>query len=209
MDLKRIDAVLGGNAQIDDHVILGYPTGRKITSRDLIIGQSARIRSGTIIYEGSRIGDNFETGHNTIVREENIIGDNVSIWSNTVIDYGCTIGSSVKIHCNVYIPQYTTLEDNVFIAPGCSFANDLHPGCDKYSECMKGPHIEAGAQIGVNVTILPKIRIGAHALIGAGCVVTKDVPAYGVLRGNPGVVTGDVRDLECRSGLKSKPYNHF
>jgi len=135
------------------------------------------------------------------------MSDLTSVWSNTVVDYGCKIGSGVKIHCNVYIPQITTLEDEVFIAPGAGFANDMHPGCDRYADCMQGPTIGHGAQIGLNVTILPKINIGEKALIGAGSVVAKDIPAYAVAVGNPAKVIGDVRNLECQTGLKTTPYN--
>lgn len=207
MPTRKTEPVLGTGINIDEGVIIGYPTGRKIHNRDVVIGDKARMRTGTIIYEGVRIGHNFETGHNTIVREENIIGDNVSIWSNTVIDYGCRIGNGSKIHCNVYIPQYTVIEDDVFIAPGTSFANDIHPGCDRYADCMRGPTLGTGAQIGLNVTILPKISIGEKVLIGAGTVVTRDIPPFAVVCGNPGKIVGDVRELQCKSGLKSNPYD--
>ena len=67
------------------------------------------------------------------------IGDDVSIWSNTVVDYGCRIGSRVKIHCNCYVAQYTELEDDVFLAPGVTIANDLYPGDERSAELMAGP----------------------------------------------------------------------
>jgi len=207
LTVTRNEPVVGEESRIDENVFLGYPTMRKIKIRDLIIGSKTILRSGTVIYEGSRIGNSFETGHNIIVREENIIGNNVSVWSNSIIDYSCKIGNFVKIHSNVYIPQYTVIDDNVFIAPGTSFANDLHPGCDKFAECMRGPHICESVQIGVNVTILPKVTVGKHSLIGAGSVVTNDIPPNSLVMGNPAKVTGDVRDLSCKSGLKTKPYN--
>ena len=93
------------------------------------------------------------------------------------MDYGCRVGDRVKIHCNCYIAQYTELDDDVFLAPGVTIANDLYPGDERSAGLMAGPRIGAGAQIGVNVTILPFVRIGAGALIGAGSVVTRDVPA--------------------------------
>ena len=80
---------VGKNKKIDEGVILGYFSGRKVKDKALIVGDNPKFRSGTVIYSGSRIGDNFETGHNTIVREQNKIGNNVCIWSNSVIDYGC------------------------------------------------------------------------------------------------------------------------
>ena len=90
-----------------------------------------------------------------------MIGDDVSIWSNTVVDYGCRIGDRVKIHSNCYIAQYTEIGDDAFLAPGVTIANDLYPGqAATRRELMSGPSIGAGAQIGVNVTVLPYVRIG-------------------------------------------------
>ena len=75
-----------------------------------MIGPARRLRSGTVLYAGSRIGERFQTGHHVVVREECEIGDDVSIWSNTVVDYGCRIGDRVKIHSNCYVAQFTEIE---------------------------------------------------------------------------------------------------
>jgi acetyltransferase-like isoleucine patch superfamily enzyme len=160
-----------------------------------------------VIYGGVRIGKNLQTGHNVVIREENEIGDDFAIWNNTVIDYGCKIGVNVKIHCNCYIAQFTIVEDNAFMAPGVTIANDLHPGCEFSSKCMRGPHIGKGAQIGVNVTILPFVKIGEGCLIGGGSVVSKDLPPFSLAYGNPARVVRDVRELECTTGLTDRPYN--
>jgi acetyltransferase-like isoleucine patch superfamily enzyme len=129
-----------------------------------------------------------------------MIGDDVSVWSNSVIDYGCRIGNRVKIHCNCYVAQYTELEDDVFLAPGVTIANDLYPGDERSAQLMAGPRIGAGAQIGVNVTILPYVRIGASTLIGAGSVVARDIPAGTVAYGNPAVVRRAVAELPGMDG---------
>ncbi len=152
---------------------------------------------------GVSIGNKLETGHNVIIREENIIGDNFRIWNNCVLDYGCKIGNSVRIHNNVYVAQFTIIEDDVFLAPGVMIANDLHPICTK---CMKGPKIEKGAKIGTNVTILPALVIGKGCLVGAGAVVTKDVPPYSVVTGNPATIVCKVNQLKCKTGMKERPY---
>ncbi|WP_280519386.1 acyltransferase [Winogradskya consettensis] len=153
------------------------------------------MRSGTVLYDGSKIGANLETGHGVVIREECIIGEHVSVWSNTVVDYGCRIGNRVKIHANCYIAQFTWLEDDAFLAPGVTIANDLYPGDTRSAQLMSGPHIGAGAQIGVNVTILPFVHIGAGAMIGSGSVVTRDIPAGMVAYGNPAVPHRRVTDL--------------
>ncbi|GIM95495.1 acyltransferase [Paractinoplanes toevensis] len=179
----------------DEGVIVGYPAGRAPEKGPLKLGEGARLRSGTVLYDGSRIGPGLQTGHGVVIREENEIGADVSVWSNTVVDYGCRIGDRVKIHANCYIAQFTVLEDDVFLAPGVTIANDLYPGDERSAKLMSGPHIEAGAQIGVNVTILPFVRIGAGAIIGSGSVVTRDIPAGFVAYGNPAVPHRRVADL--------------
>jgi len=179
------DLDLGVDAEVDDDVILGYPTGREIDDRRLRIGAGARLRSGTVIYAGSRFGARLETGHHVVIREQVEAGERLSVWTGTVIDYGCRLGDRVKLHTNVYVAQYTTIEDDVFLAPGVTIANDLHPGRDYSLRRMRGPHLGRGAQLGVNVTVLPFITIGPGALIGAGSVVTRDVPADALAYGNP------------------------
>jgi acetyltransferase-like isoleucine patch superfamily enzyme len=178
----------------DDGVCVGYPVAQA-RAAPLVLGAGARLRSGTVVYDGSTIGRRLQTGHGVVIREGCEIGDDVRVWSNSVIDYGCRIGNRVKIHCNCYVAQYTELEDDVFLAPGVSIANDLYPGDRRSAQLMSGPKIGAGAQIGINVTILPFVRIGAGALIGAGAVVTRDIPAAVVAFGNPAVPRRKVADL--------------
>ncbi|MCP4549098.1 MAG: N-acetyltransferase [bacterium] len=172
-----------------------------------MIGAGANLRSGTVIYQGCTIGSGLETGHNVVIREENEIGDDFAVWNNTVIDYGCRIGNGVKIHANGYIAQFTEIHDNVFLAPGVTIANDMHPGCPQSAECMRGPIIEEGVHIGVNVTLLPMIRIGAGALIGSGAVVTRDVAPRTVVFGNPARETKSIYELKCVTDRRERPFD--
>jgi acetyltransferase-like isoleucine patch superfamily enzyme len=188
------EAHVGPGLTADDGVTLGYASGRVVTE-PLVLGEDARLRSGSVLYRGSRIGARFETGHHVVIREECDIGDDVSVWSGSVVDYGCRIGNGVKIHANCYVAQYTEIADGAFLAPGVTIANDLYPGDPDSVAVMSGPCIGAGARIGVNVTILPFVRIGAGALVGAGATVTRDVPGECVAFGNPAVVRGSVSDL--------------
>ena len=178
----------------DHGVLVGYPVSQS-GAEPLLLGPGAKLRSGTVLYDGSTIGQRLETGHGVVIREGCEVGDDVSVWTNRVIDYGCRIGNRVKIHCNCYVAQYSELEDDVFLAPGVTIANDLYPGDRRSAQLMAGPRIGAGARIGVNVTILPFVRIGAGALIGAGSVVTRDIPAEVVAYGNPAVPRRTVAEL--------------
>lgn len=203
MSLFNFNYSIGKNSKIDSNVKIGYRTGRKIKFVKTMIGDNARIRSNTVIYTNIKIGDRLETGHGVIIREENEIGEGFNIWNNSCVDYGCKIGNNVKIHNNVYIAQFTIIEDDVFMAPGVIIANDPCPIC---TECMKGPTIKNGARIGINATILPRVIIGESALVGAGCVVTKDVAPETVVVGNPSRVLGSIYDIKCHAGIVDRPY---
>lgn len=194
---------LGPGAELDDTVLLGYVSGRLAERKPLSIGARARIRSGTVIYEGSTIAEGLETGHNVVIREENRIGRDLRIWNNSAVDYGCWIGNNVRLHNNIYIAQYTTIEDDVFMAPGVMVANDPCPVC---GQCMKGPILRKGVKVGINATLLPHIEIGENSLVAAGAVVTRDVPPRSVVVGNPGRVVKKVTQLECFVGAKPRSY---
>jgi acetyltransferase-like isoleucine patch superfamily enzyme len=184
---------IGPGLRADPDVTLGHAAARPVPKR-LVLGRDARLRSGTVLYRGSSIGARSETGH-VVIREQCEIGDDVSVWTGSVIDHGCRMGSSVKIHCNCYVAQFTQIDEGAFLAPGATIADDLYPGSAASQGLMSGPSIGAGAQIGVNVTILPFARIGAGALVGAGATVTRDLPERCVAFGNPAVVRGWVDEL--------------
>jgi acetyltransferase-like isoleucine patch superfamily enzyme len=186
---------LGQNAEVEKYVVLGEMTGRKLADLRLIIGDDAIIRSGTVLYLGTQIGSGLRTGHNVVIREENIIGDGLQIWSNSVIDYGCRIGAHVKIHCNCYVAQFTVIEDDAFMAPGTIIANDMFPGKQFPELPMLGPTIKRGVQIGCNCTLRPGVTIGEYSLIGAGSVVTKDIPPRVLAYGNPARVVKSIDDV--------------
>jgi len=195
---------LGKNVEISDFVIIGFPVKEK---NPTFIGDNAIIRSHTVIYMGNKIGDNFQTGHGVMLREKNEIGNSVSIGTGSNIEHHVKIGNNVRIHSNVFIPEFSILEDDCWIGPNVVFTNALHPLCPKVKECLKGPVIKKGAKIGANSTLLPGVIVGEYALVGAGSVVTKDVPPYKVVVGNPAKVIKDVRELKCPYGLVNKPYD--
>lgn len=184
---------IGKNAQISDYVILGFPPKNKKSGElPLVIGDKANIRSHTIIYAGTKIGDNLETGHGVLIRENNKIGNNCRIGTNTVIEDNNIIKDGVHLHSNCFIPQLTVIEEGAWIGPSVVLTNDKYP---PHAKNMKGPTIGKNAKIGANSTILPGIKIGENSLIGAGSVVTKDVPPSVVVVGNPARVIKKIGDI--------------
>lgn len=185
-----------GEIEIGPYVIIGHPaqSGRP-EEMPTTIGPDAIIRSHTVIYCGNRIGAGFRTGHGVMIREENEIGDDVSIGTNSIVEHHVRIGNGVRLHSNVFVPEYSVLEDGCWLGPNVVVTNAKYPRSPRVKDELAGAHIERGAKIGANVTLLPGVRIGANALVGAGAVVTKDVPPNTVVAGNPAVVIKQISDL--------------
>lgn len=187
---------LGNNCTVEDYVIIGAtPRGYSTGDLETVIGDNAVIRSHTVIYAGNKIGDNFQTGNKTNIRELNEIGNNVSIGTLSVVEHHITIADRVQIHSQAFIPEYTTIESDSWIGPNVVFTNAKYPMLSETKKELKGPHIKKNAKIGANATILPGVVIGENALVGAGSVVTKDVPPEKVVIGNTALVVKDVQDL--------------
>ena len=199
---------LGGNALISEYVIIGYPPqGTEPGLLEITIGDNAIIRSHTVIYSGNIIGNNFQTGHGVLIREKNVIGNSVSIGSGSIVEHHVKIDDNVRLHSNVFVPEFSILEDGCWLGPNVVLTNALYPQSTRSKDTLQGPTIKRGAKICANVTILPGIKIGEYALVGAGAVVTKDVPPYSVVVGNPAIATNDIRELVHKDNPKQKAYN--
>jgi acetyltransferase-like isoleucine patch superfamily enzyme len=178
--------VWGGTYTLGPFVIVGQaPRGHQPGDLATRIGAGAYINSHTVIYAGNIIGTNLRVGHGVLIREQNEIGDDVSIGSGSNVEHHVRIGNRVRLHSNVFVPELSVLEDDCWLGPNVVVTNARYPATPTTKEELVGAYIEKRAKIGANTTILPGVRIGTDALVGAGAVVTVDVPPGAVVAGNP------------------------
>lgn len=159
----------------------------------------------------NNIGENTNIWQFSIVLDGAVIGSNCNINCHTFIENQVTIGDNVTLKSGVQVWNGVNLEDNVFIGPNVTFTNDLMPRSKVYREVYLKTKVDIGASIGANATIIAGNKIGKYSLIGAGSVVTKDIPPFTVWYGNPakhmGYVTKDGQKVGLN--LKDKEGNDY
>jgi acetyltransferase-like isoleucine patch superfamily enzyme len=196
--------VLGEGVKVLEHAVVGKQpslsprsTARRDPLEPTVIGDGTIVSTGAIVFAGSRIGDRVILGDQSCVRERVTVGDDVVIGRGSLVENDTTIGALTKIQADAYITAYSTLEEQVFIAPCVVTTNDNFMGrTERRHELVAGPTIRRGARIGGGAILLPGVEIGAEAFVGAGAVVTKDVPARMLVVGNPARVVRKVPDDE-------------
>lgn len=189
--------------EIYDHCVIGkMPTSPGITARKLkadyfklIIGEECILCPGVVLYTGSKLGKQNLLGDYCSIREECEVGDCCLISRNVSVNYNTRIGSNTKILDNTHITGNMKVGDHVFISALVVTTNDNTMGRKDYSEDhIKGPVIEDYVTVGAAANLLPGVVIGHNAIVGAGALVTKDVPADKVVMGIPARVVRDVKD---------------
>jgi acetyltransferase-like isoleucine patch superfamily enzyme len=192
--------VLAPGVKVLDHAVVGKQpslsprsTARREPLEPLVIGAGTIVSTGAIVFAGTKLGERVIVGDAARVRERCVVGDDVVIGSGSLVENDTTIGALTKIQAEAYITAYSTLEDEVFIAPCVVTTNDNFMGrTEKRRELVRGPTIRRGARIGGGAVLCPGVEIGEEAFVGAGAVVTKDVPPRVVVVGNPARVLRDV-----------------
>jgi acetyltransferase-like isoleucine patch superfamily enzyme len=192
--------VLGDDVKVLEHAVVGkQPTlsPRSTAKRDPLpptrIGDGTVISTGAIVFAGSNVGERCIVGDQACIRERVELGDDVVVGRGSLVENDTTIGAFTRIQADAYITAYSTLEEHVFIAPCVVTTNDNYMGrTEKRLALLKGPTIRRGARIGGGAILCPGIEIGAEAFVGAGAVVTKDVPPGVVVVGSPAKVLREV-----------------
>ena len=135
--------------------------------------------------QSKNIGKETNIWQYVVVLPNAQIGENCNICSHCFIENDVKIGNNVTVKCGVQLWDGIEIEDNVFIGPNVTFTNDKYPRSKQYPEKFLRTKICKGASIGANATICPGITIGEKAMVGAGSVITKDIPANALVKGNP------------------------
>lgn len=155
------------------------------------------------ICESTKVGANTKIWAFAHVLPNAVIGEDCNICDGVFIENDVQLGNRVTIKCGVQIWDGIRIEDDVFIGPNATFTNDIFPRSKVYPEKFLSTKVEKGASIGANATILPGITIGQYAMVGAGAVVTKDVPPYAIVTGNPSRITGYVNSEKINENYHS------
>jgi UDP-3-O-[3-hydroxymyristoyl] glucosamine N-acyltransferase len=205
---------IGENVVIGPNSIIGEPTadyykGTDYLNSPAVIGGNSLIRSGSVIYAGATIGERFECGHRVTIRENTIIGRHCRIGTLSDIQDNCKIGDYTRLHSNVFISQKSSIGNYVWIYPYTALTNDPYP--PSAANLWLGVTVEDFVVIATKVVVLPGVRIGRNALIGATALVRLDVPPEAVMMGNPAKQVANIRNIKSKyTGELMYPWcNHF
>jgi acetyltransferase-like isoleucine patch superfamily enzyme len=199
--------VLGEGVRVLEHAVVGkQPTlsPRSTAKREplapAVVGDGTVVSTGAVVFAGSEIGARVILGDQSCVRERVTIGDDVVVGRGSLVENDTRIGARTKIQAHAYVTAYSALEEDVFIAPCVVTTNDDFMGrTERRHELVKGPTIRRGARVGGGAVLCPGVEVGEEAFVGAGAVVTRDVPPRTIVVGNPARVLRDVPEDELLS----------
>jgi acetyltransferase-like isoleucine patch superfamily enzyme len=185
--------VLGEGVRVLEHAVVGKQPSlspRSTAKREELppaeLGPGTIVSTGAVVFAGTRVGARVIVGDQACVRERCVVGDDVVIGRGSLVENDTTIGALTKIQAHAYVTAYSTLEENVFVAPCVVTTNDNFMGrTERRHDLIKGPTIRRGARVGGGAILCPGVEIGEEAFVGAGAVVVRDVPPRAVVVGNP------------------------
>lgn len=174
---------------------------KKFVSLDPTVkfGKGSKFGSFVVIERNCQVGEKSFIGNGCVLRPGTRIGDNTLIGHLTVFEGDCSVGNNCVIHAQCHITRGIVIEDGVFIAPLVATGNDRrmsHMRRDAIPFIQDAPVIKRGVRVAIGSTILPGVRIGENALVGAGSVVTRDIPDNAIVIGVPAKIVGEVPEEE-------------
>jgi len=198
--------VLGEGVRVLENAVVGkqpslgaHSTAKREPLAPAAIGDGTVISTGAVVFAGSTVGANCIVGDQSCIRERVTLADDCVLGRGSLIENDTTVGAGTRIQAGAYVTAYSTLEEDVFIAPCVVTTNDNYMGrTEKRKAEMRGPTIRRSARVGGGAVICPGVEIGEEAFVGAGAVVTKDVPARKLVVGNPARILRDVAAEELR-----------
>jgi acetyltransferase-like isoleucine patch superfamily enzyme len=198
--------VLGDGVRVLENAVVGKQpslgassTARREPLPPATIGDGTVVSTGAIVFAGATIGARCVVGDQSCVRERVTMADDCILGRGSLIENDTSVGAGTRIQAEAYVTAYSTLEEDVFIAPCVVTTNDDFMGrTEKRKELMRGPTIRRGARVGGGAILCPGVEVGEEAFVGAGAVVTKDVPPRVVVVGSPARVLRDVHPEELR-----------
>jgi acetyltransferase-like isoleucine patch superfamily enzyme len=195
------NVTIGDSTTIESFCEIGYPSPLA-EAKSLLIGTNSLIRSHSVFYQGSVLGDGLRTGHHVTVREKVIAGSDLQIGTSTDLQGDCEIGNHVRTHSRVFIAKNAKIGNFVWIMPCVAFTNDPHPP----SNCAVGVTAEDYSVIATMSVILPGITLGQHSLVAAHSLVNRDVMAHTVVGGCPAEIICKASEIKLRDGSGRSAY---
>jgi acetyltransferase-like isoleucine patch superfamily enzyme len=200
--IVRGGARVGADTVVGHQVVVGepeygyalrnvYPGAGAATS----VGSGVVLRAGAVLYAGVTVGDDTTIGHHVLLRTNVIVGSGSQLAANLTIERGAVIGNGVRCSPGSHITADTVIEDRVFLGAGVRTINDkeLIWRDPDHEQPLSPPAFGYGCKVGSGAVVLAGVKIGEHALVGAGSVVTRDVPARTIVYGVPARPHGEVQ----------------
>jgi acetyltransferase-like isoleucine patch superfamily enzyme len=189
---------IGAGCVVEDHAVLGKRPrlARSSSARGdvgrLEIGERVTVCAGAVVFAGSRVEDEAILGDQSFVRERSHVGAGSVIGRGSVVDNDVRVGARVKVQTGVYLTAFTVVEDDVFVGPCAMTTNDDTMARHDNATPLRGATLRRACRVGGGAVLTPGVEVGEEAFIAAGAVVTRDVPARGVVMGVPGRAVREV-----------------
>ena len=195
--------LVGAGVRLGDNCVVGKPATLSVRSSapggdpgSAVLGNGVRVGAGAVVLAGARIAENCVVADQAHVRERVEIGPDTVVGRAASIENDVRLGARVKLQTGAYITAWSLVEDDVFVAPGVLLTNDPTAGRRGEGQELRGAVLRRACRLGGGAVLLPGVEVGEEAFVGAGAVVTKDVPPRALVMGVPARVVREVAEDE-------------